>query len=275
MNMDTFLMWYYQRYVLAYCWNTQVQQSKQNLKLFWSDSDNEGLQFKYVFAEHLSMRQLIMHWILLSVIMYVCMCVTLRNAIYAAGGLHSMCRRQTFCPCSGDGSLHHSILGRSRQLTRLRKFVELGFQLLPLCHIPFFKRWCGAKKRYVAWWVGPQMYNFMLQSVRVQGVSCIFVTLVCTFSITSSYIAFKYRSAIDQKIVVEHINQCGCVLQQLSWECTDVHVIEDKNQFHSAWFKKNTSTYSGCWACSSFCFWRLVSLCFSTLDSGTHSSHLY
>ena len=49
----------------------------------------------------------------------------------------------------GDGShyaVHLSLQGRSRQLTRLQNFFELGFQLLPLCHIPFFKRCCGAKK---------------------------------------------------------------------------------------------------------------------------------
>ena len=40
-------------------------------------------------------------------------------------------------------AVHLSLWGR---LTRLQKFVQLEFQLLLLCHIPFFKRCFGAKK---------------------------------------------------------------------------------------------------------------------------------
>ena len=36
-------------------------------------------------------------------------------------------------------------------------------------------QWC--KKRHVAWWAGPQMYNLMIMSVHAQGLPCIFVTL--------------------------------------------------------------------------------------------------
>ena len=81
--------------------------------------------------------------------------------------------------CHSWGShyaVHLSLRGRSRQLTRLRKFVQLEFQLLPLRHIPFFERCCGTKKE--AWWAGPQMYYLMLVSACARGLSCAFVTLV-------------------------------------------------------------------------------------------------
>ena len=50
-------------------------------------------------------------------------------------------------------------------------------------------------------------------------------------------------------------------------------LLQNRAPFQSNLYHRH-STYSGCWAWSSFCFWRLASLCFSTLDSGTHSSHL-
>ena len=57
--------------------------------------------------------------------------------------------------CHSRGShytVHLSLRGRSRQLTRLRKFVKLEFQLPLLRHIPFFERCCGAKKGGMVDW---------------------------------------------------------------------------------------------------------------------------
>ena len=61
------------------------------------------------------------------------------------------------CVLSWDGghySVHFSLRRRTRQLTRIQNFVEVGFQLLPLRHIPIFERCCawGAKKGM--WLVG-------------------------------------------------------------------------------------------------------------------------
>ena len=61
-----------------------------------------------------------------------------------------------------DGShyaVHLSLRRRSRELTRLLNFFKLGFQLLPLCHIPFFQRCCGAKKKGM--WYGGQCLKCM------------------------------------------------------------------------------------------------------------------
>ena len=89
---------------------------------------------------------------------------------------------ETMDPCSpwdcGHYAVYLRLRGRSRQLTRLPNFFELGFQLLPLHHIPFFKRCCATKKRHVAWWTGPQMYDFMVMSAHAWGLLCVFIPLV-------------------------------------------------------------------------------------------------
>ena len=77
----------------------------------------------------------------------------------------------------GDGghyAVYLSLQERVRQLTRLWKFVQLGFQLLWLHHILFFERCCGGGKRHVAWWARPQMYDLTLVSACAWGL-CILV----------------------------------------------------------------------------------------------------
>ena len=41
--------------------------------------------------------------------------------------------------------------------------------------------WC--EKWHVAWWAGPQMYDFMLMSARARGLLCMFVPLVYNHNI--------------------------------------------------------------------------------------------
>ena len=71
-------------------------------------------------------------------------------------------------PCSpwdsGHYAVHLSLRGRSRQLTRLWNFFQLGFQLLSLCHIPR----CFGEKKHMAYWAEPQIYDLMLVSAHVR-----------------------------------------------------------------------------------------------------------
>ena len=74
----------------------------------------------------------------------------------------------------GHYAVHLSLQGRSRQLTRLRTQIPTS-AALPYSLL-WKMLWC--EKRHVAWWAGPQMYDFMLMSARVQGLLCVFVPLV-------------------------------------------------------------------------------------------------
>ena len=164
-----------------------------------------------IIAEHLSMRQLILHRISCSVIMYVCMYVShlTMQFVWRAG--------YPACADCGPFVIHLSGMDneddeehlltsdlaveatmtlalREMAVTRqcIIAFGEgpdswLGSETSSnlgsnFCHfaiiIRFFERCCGARKRHAACWAGPQMYDLMIVSVCAQGLLYVFILLV-------------------------------------------------------------------------------------------------